>query len=193
MHLSRDTWQQIKAAYAAGIGLREIARKMNVPEGTVLARAKREGWTQQIAAAKQAIELSQSNAITPLQSIAAVMQERGERYRERVAGISERVIGHVEAMDADEILTRSSQLEKMDTIARRTFGLNEAASGQGSLTLSVLTNHEIVQVKASLPAGLSPDEQDGFHGRFLRSPEFCSLISAKPRSNFVRFAILPTS
>ena len=33
-----------------------------------------------------------------MQSIAAVMQERGERYRERVAGVSERVVGHVEAM-----------------------------------------------------------------------------------------------
>jgi hypothetical protein len=75
----------------------EIARNMNVPEGTVLARAKREGWTQQIAAAKQAVVTPQSNAITPLQSIAAVMQERGERYRERVAGVSERVVGHVES------------------------------------------------------------------------------------------------
>ena len=148
MRLSKDTWQQIKAGYAAGIGLREIARKMNVPEGTVLARAKREGWTQQIAAAKQAIALPQSNAITPLQSIAAVMQERGERYRERVAGVSERVVGHVESMDPDEILTRSAQFEKIDTIARRTFGLNEAPSSQGSLTLSVLTNHAVVQVNA---------------------------------------------
>ncbi len=52
VHLPNGTWQQIKAGYAAGIGLREIARNMNVPEGTVLARAKREGWTQQIAAAK---------------------------------------------------------------------------------------------------------------------------------------------
>jgi hypothetical protein len=62
---------------------REIARKMNVPEGTVLARAKREGWTQQIESARHAAALTQSNAIAPLQSIVAVMQERGERYRER--------------------------------------------------------------------------------------------------------------
>jgi hypothetical protein len=34
--ISKETWQQIKAGYAAGIGLREIARKMNVPQGTVL-------------------------------------------------------------------------------------------------------------------------------------------------------------
>jgi len=152
MHLSRDTWEQIKAGYAAGIGLREIARKMNVPEGTVLARAKRERWTQQIHAAKQAAALTQSNAITPLQSIAAVTHERGERYRERMAGVSERLVGHIEAMCPDEILTRSAQFEKIDTIARRTFGLNEAASGQGTLTLSVLTNHAIVQVKAQIPA-----------------------------------------
>src|SRR4030095_1557826 len=50
--ISKETWEQIKTAYAAGIGLRELARNMEIPAGTVLARAKREGWTQQIAAAK---------------------------------------------------------------------------------------------------------------------------------------------
>ena len=157
MRLSNDTWQQIKAGYAAGIGLREIARNMNVTEGTVLARANREGWTQQIAAAKQAVALTQSNASTPtpMQSIAAVMQERGERYRDRIAGVSERVVGHIEAMCPDEILTRSAQFEKIDTIARRTFGLNEAPSNQGSLILSVLTNHAVVQVKAQGAPGLT--------------------------------------
>jgi len=58
----------------------EIARNMNVPEGTVLARAKREGWTQQIAAAKQAVVTPQSNAITPMQSAAITMAERGEKH-----------------------------------------------------------------------------------------------------------------
>jgi len=158
VHLSRDTWEQIKAGHAAGIGLREIARKMNVPEGTVLARAKREGWTQQIEAAKHAAASTQSNAITPMQSIAAVMQERGERYRERIAGVSERVVGHIEAMCPDEILTRSAQFEKIDTIARRTFGLNDVTSSQGCLSLNILTNHSLVQVKATLPAAPSPDK-----------------------------------
>ena len=160
MRLSNDTWQQIKAGYAAGIGLREIARNMNVPEGTVLARASREGWTQQIAAAKQAVALTQSIAITPtpMQSIAAVMQERGERYRDRIAGVSERVVSHIEAMCPDEILTRSSQFEKIDTIARRTFGLNDAHPGQGCLSLNILTHHSLVQVKASLPTIPSPAE-----------------------------------
>jgi len=46
--ISADVWEQIKTAYASGIGLRELGRNMGVPAGTVLARAKREGWTQQI-------------------------------------------------------------------------------------------------------------------------------------------------
>ena len=136
-----------QAGYAAGIGLREIARKMNVPEGTVLARAKREGWTQQIAAAKQAVALTQSNAITPLKSIAAVMQERGERYRERMADVSEKVAGHIASMNADSILTRSAQVERIDTVARRTFGLDIPAASSGAVNLNVLTGgRAIVQV-----------------------------------------------
>ena len=50
--ISSERWEQIKTAHASGIGLREIARNMDIPEGTVLARAKREGWTQQIQSAK---------------------------------------------------------------------------------------------------------------------------------------------
>jgi hypothetical protein len=42
--VSSGLWEQIKTAYVSGIGLREIARNMDIPEGTVLARAKREGW-----------------------------------------------------------------------------------------------------------------------------------------------------
>jgi hypothetical protein len=72
--IATETFDQIKTAYAYGIGLREIARHMDIPEGTVLARAKRERWTQQIATAKliERSELARElakpsaiNAITP--------------------------------------------------------------------------------------------------------------------------------
>jgi hypothetical protein len=79
--ITNETWEQMKTAYAAGIGLRELARKMNVREGTVLAHAKRHGWTQQIQVATQ----QQSDAITPVQSVpqslAAILAERKERTR----------------------------------------------------------------------------------------------------------------
>src|SRR5437867_13231812 len=50
--ISPECWEQIKTAYASGIGLREIARNMGIPEGTILSRAKREGWTREIQNAK---------------------------------------------------------------------------------------------------------------------------------------------
>ena len=39
--ITDETWEQIKTGYAAGINLGEIAHKMNIPEGTVLAHANR--------------------------------------------------------------------------------------------------------------------------------------------------------
>jgi len=83
--ITNETWEQIKTAYAAGIGLREIARKMDIPEGTILARAKRHGWTQQIQSATQQLSVMQSDAITPVQSVpqslAAILAERKERTK----------------------------------------------------------------------------------------------------------------
>lgn len=82
--LPNSTWAEIRTAHASGIGLREIARNMGIPAGTVLARSKREGWTQQIAAAKLmehpklARELARPDAIgaiTPMQAIAAMLAD----------------------------------------------------------------------------------------------------------------------
>ena len=82
--ISSQRWEQIKVAYVSGIGLRELARKMNIPEGTVLAHAKRHGWTQQIQVATRS-SVMQSDAITPVQSvpqsIAVILSERKERTK----------------------------------------------------------------------------------------------------------------
>jgi hypothetical protein len=37
-NITHERWEQIKTGYAAGVGLREIARELSIPEGTVLAR-----------------------------------------------------------------------------------------------------------------------------------------------------------
>ena len=57
-----------------------------------------------------------------------------------MADMSEKVAGHLESLEADEILSRSSQVEKIDTAARRTFGLDNPAAGSGTLNLHVLTS-----------------------------------------------------
>jgi len=78
--ISSDTWEQVKVAYASGIRLREIARNMNIPEGSVLARAKRQGWARQIETVKSKA-LVQSTAITPAQAAANVLRTRKDESR----------------------------------------------------------------------------------------------------------------
>jgi hypothetical protein len=83
--ITTETWEQIKTAFFAGIGLREIARKMDIPQGTVLAHAKRHGWTQEIRVATQELSVMQSDAITQVQSVpqslAGILAERKDRTR----------------------------------------------------------------------------------------------------------------
>ncbi len=124
--ITNEIWEQIKTAYASGLGLREIARNTGIPEGTVLARAKREGWTQQIQNAKTLVKHEDSAlAVTPAEAVAMSMQRRGERHVERMAGISERGVDHIETMDGPEILNSVDQIEKLDKVARRTFKLDD--------------------------------------------------------------------
>ena len=88
--ITNETWEQIKTAYASGIGLRELARNAGIPEGTVLAHAQRKGWTRQIQSAKALAKRENALAVTPGEAVAVSMQQRGERHIERMAGVSER-------------------------------------------------------------------------------------------------------
>jgi hypothetical protein len=153
--ISAATWEQIKTAFASGIGLREIARNMGIPAGTVLARSKRESWIQQIAQAKLierpelARDLAKSdaiNAITPMQSAAITMQQRGQRYTERMAGVSEKVLPHLESMEPAAILDSARNIEQLDRVARRNYGLENQPPPGGILNLAILTNQAPVQV-----------------------------------------------
>src|SRR6266496_5986903 len=124
--ISNDVWEQVKTAYASGIGLREIARNMDIPEGTVLARAKREGWSRQRENAKALVKREEAaKVVTPFEAASATMQQRGERHLGRMANIVEKTVPHVEAMEPGAILDRVDNVERLDKVARRTFGISE--------------------------------------------------------------------
>ena len=110
-------WEQAKTAYATGsIGLRELARNLNVPAGTILSRAKREGWTREIQSAKALAKRENAPlAVTPVQAVAASMQQRGERHLGCMANIVEKTVPHVEAMEPSTILNRISDAKSDPT------------------------------------------------------------------------------
>jgi hypothetical protein len=135
--LSRSDWEQIKTAYASGVSLREIARNMRIPEGTVLARAKREEWTREIQSAKSLAKREEAPVVTATEAVAMSMQRRGERHLERMAGVSERGVDHIETMNGPEILDSVDQIETLDKVARRTFGLSDDDSHGNNVIVNV--------------------------------------------------------
>jgi hypothetical protein len=137
--LTRFEWAEIRTAYASGIGLRELGRNMGIPAGTILARAKREGWSKQIQSAKALAKRNDTSpAVTPFEAVSASMQQRGERHIGRMAGIVELGTGHVEAMDPGVILDRIDDVDTLDKIGRRTFKLDDNSSA-GGMDVSILS------------------------------------------------------
>jgi hypothetical protein len=124
--ISSERWEQIKTAYASGLGLREIARSMHVSENTVLSRAHREGWSRQVNNAKALAKRDTSTALAPFEAASASMAQRGERHLGRMANIVEKTVPHIEAMEPSAILDRIDDVETLDKLGRRTYGISDA-------------------------------------------------------------------
>ena len=133
--ISPECWEQVKTAYASGIGLRDLARNTGIPAGTILSRAKRDGWTREIQSARVLVKRDDVLIASPVEAAAMTMRERAERHVERMVGISERGVDHIETMDGPGILRSIDEIEKLDKVARRTFRLDNVEPGQISLNV----------------------------------------------------------
>ena len=101
---------------------------MKIPPGTVLARAKREGWTQQIREAKALCVETLPPGVPVAVAAARTIAERGQRHVERMAGVVEKTLPHIEGLEPGAILDRIENVDRFDKVARRTFGLSERDS-----------------------------------------------------------------
>jgi len=141
--ITHETWEQIKTGYAAGVGLREIARKMNIPEGTVLAHAKRHGWSQQIQVATGHLTAVQSNAITPVQSVpqslAAILAERKGRTKLGLSKYTAEAAEQAAGSGGDLGLSRNVR----DVAAIGSTLWPEDHNKRGILNLAVLTGQYV--------------------------------------------------
>ena len=107
--ITNETWEQTKTAYASGIGLREIARNTGISAGTILSRAQREGWTQQIESAKALVKREDTTpAVAPFQAVAATLGELGETTRLSAARVHHRALTYAEILPAKELIQPST-------------------------------------------------------------------------------------
>ena len=121
--VSASTWAELKVAFVSGSALRELARRTGIPSGTILSRAKREGWSGQIERAKAIAPVEASPSVT--HAVAESRRERGERYQERMSGVVERILPTLEKMNPMELFELSAEIDRIDKVARRNFGLDE--------------------------------------------------------------------
>src|SRR5690348_16584412 len=129
---------------------------MGVPEGTVLSHLKRKAISKQIQTAKAvATRLRRSAEITPFESAAVSMQQRGEQYTERMAGISEKVVPHLESLEAADILDRAREIELRDRWSRRNYGLDTQPPPGAAVNFHILCNQAAI-VAASPTSELDP-------------------------------------
>jgi hypothetical protein len=137
--ISSERWEQIKTAYTAGTGLREIARNMNISEGTVLAYAKRHGWTQQIQAATQQALVKRSDAITRVQSVpqslVAILSERRDRTKLGLSKYAAEAAERAGESDGNLALSRNVR----DVAAVHSTLWPEDHNERGILNIGILT------------------------------------------------------
>jgi len=61
-----------------------------------------------------------------------------------MAGITEKVLPHLEGMEPAEILNSARNLERFDYVARRNYGVENQPPQGGLINLAILTNQAVV-------------------------------------------------
>lgn len=127
-HYSAETWVELRTAYAAGASLRAMAGKFGMPAGTVLARAKREGWTQELERAK-AIAPQQSRAITPLGTATlSALADLGRKSRLALGKGLHKAAAHVANLNGEAIVAQADKVSSLAKASTTVFAWEQ--SGQ---------------------------------------------------------------
>lgn len=150
--LSAGAWQDMKAAYLVGGGLRALAREAGIPENTILVRAHREKWSEQRQAAlarimpqrahEESLEISQGRLL--------------ERHLLNMLAVSQRLSDYASGLPDGVAFDGIAKIDTMDRLARRQLGLDkpEAAVqinlwGRGAtvapsiIEVDAVTDHEL--------------------------------------------------
>jgi hypothetical protein len=65
------------------------------------------------------------------------MQQRGERHLGRMANIVEKTVPHVEAMEPGAILDRIDDVETLDKVARRAYGISDGDAHGDNVAVNI--------------------------------------------------------
>jgi hypothetical protein len=119
--LSAQAWQDIKAAYLCGGGLRALAREAGISENTILVRAHREKWSDQRSAALAKILPQRAQEESLEISHGRLM----ERHLMNMLALSQRLSDYATGLPDGVAFDAVARIDTMDRLARRQLGLDK--------------------------------------------------------------------
>ena len=132
-----DILEQLQEAYRKGQGLKKLCEDNNLDELSILRQAKLENW------GKPNIKKSTNTSPTLSEDTKPKRTpiEKGHSYAERLTVLLERTLQHLEENSEDDpqiILDAIDQIEKLDRVARRSYGLDKEQTGGPTLNVNIL-------------------------------------------------------
>lgn len=138
--------------FATGSTHDEIAQATGLSRNTIASRSAREGWAVERAKVESTVaKASQENR----ELITRTLKQRGSDWQARVATVSEKSLRILEKEEPDTLRgvdKLSTVLEKVDRIARKTFGLDdESAQANTIVNLGFLGEYQPQIASANPP------------------------------------------
>jgi hypothetical protein len=96
--------------------------------------------------------------VSATDAAALSLRDRAERHVERMAGITDKVLPHLETMEPAEILRSARNLERFDFVARRNYGLEHQPNVGGPINFNILANRAAVQLVTAREPIVPPEK-----------------------------------
>jgi hypothetical protein len=111
---------------------------MNIPAGTILARAKREGWSRQLAAAR-----SKADEPSVVEGIAGALAEQGQHFRRNMGRAHLRASNHIATLPEGEIIDRADKVSTLTKSGMMVFGLDKTDTGNNVVVNLAILNRTV--------------------------------------------------
>lgn len=140
LRLSKSTWAGLRTAYAAGCGLRELARNAAIPEATVLSRARREGWSAGLQRAKVLVPVNDP-VVEPAEAVAQMFADDSRETRRSLSRYARRA-AHAAAEHPEplEIAQETRHVTAIASAVHGWEGSDKASNATVNVAVAILRN-----------------------------------------------------
>jgi uncharacterized protein YjcR len=170
-------WQAIRSLYLDGATYKELGEKFGVKEGTIKARASREGWSKIPVRHREATirSVNKESAVIAQE----LWSDRRERVRNQEFTIASKILTYAEQMAEDQILAKIDKIKVGADMARRASGLDKEDNNRNAVNIAILSDIDGISTEPILyrkePKGESLEQTGNRQDLQIESTDFESV------------------